>query len=78
MVTFLFHALHVREFNLLFAQIRLGCCFFAVSWTQIFGSELKYKALGILAWKPREEGSQDLHRGARGSTHSVSTSAGSV
>lgn len=41
----------------------------------MFGPELKHKALGNLAWKHREEGSQDVHRGARGSTHGVSTSA---
>lgn len=80
MATFLFHVLsaQVREFNLLFAQIRLGCCFFTASWTQSSGPELKHKALGNLAWKPGEEGSQDSPRGARGRTHGVSTRAGSV
>lgn len=80
MATFLFHVLsaQVKEFNLLFAHIRLGCCFFTAAWTQISGPEFKHKALGNLAWKHREEGSQDLHRRARGSTQGVSTGAGSV
>lgn len=39
----------VREFNILFAQIRLGCCFIAAAWSQISGPELKHKALGNLS-----------------------------